>query len=141
MERIGRYNCEELREEGVLERRGRHNKEKFREEGVVERRFSERWEVMTELKKQMKERPKRKEVLGKKFSNGSRITCEFKHLWKEAESVIRGIKCEMEKVEEKIKLAKKKKSISSLEVKVREKREEIELLEKFREELKKLERL
>ena len=47
----------------------------------------------------------------------------------------------MEKVEEKIKLAKKKKIRSGLEFKLIEKQEEIELLVKFREELEKLERL
>ena len=87
------------------------------------------------------EKAKRGEVLDKKFSNGRLITEEFKMLWKEAEWIMNDIKHEKEKVERKIKLAKKKKLISSLELKVREKQEEIELLEKFREELEELERL
>ena len=54
---------------------------------------------MIELKRQMKERPKREEVLGKKFSNGSRIINEFKHLWYEAECIINSIELEKKKVE------------------------------------------
>ena len=76
-----------------------------------------------------------------KFRNGSRMDNEFKNLWYEAEWIINSIEREKKKVEEQIKLAKKKKIISSLEFKVIEKQEEIELLVKFREELEKLERL
>ena len=97
---------------------------------------TEEWSI---LKKQIKERTKRKEVLDKKFSNGMWMTEEFKHLWKEAEWIINDIKRDKEKVESKIKSAKKKKMISSLELKVRGKEEEIELVEKFRKELEELE--
>ena len=81
------------------------------------------------------EKTKREEVLDKKFSNGRLITEEFKMLWKEAEWIMNDIKYKKEKVERKIKLEKKKKIISSLELKVRGMMEEMELLEKFREEL------
>ena len=74
-------------------------------------------------------------MLDKKFSNGRLITEEFKMLWIEAEMIMNDIRNKKEKVERKIKLEKKKKVISSLELKVRGMKEEMELLEKFREEL------
>ena len=77
-------------------------------------------------------------MLDKKFSNGRLITEEFKMLWIEAEMIMNDIRNKKEKVERKIKLEKKKKIISSLELKVRGMMEEMELLEKFREELERL---
>ena len=117
-------------------------------EEVVDKRFDSRnEETMNELKKQIKDKRNirgkewedRKEEINGKFE-------EIKKLWKEAEWVINEIKYEKEEVERIIKIEKEveelekervedKKRIYSLESEVRRRKEEIEIWEKFREEL------
>ena len=78
---------------------------------------------------------KRQEVLDKSFVNRRRISDVIMNLWYEAECVKKSIGYERKELERIMKKVDKRR-IFGLKLEVREKKEEIETLEKFEEELK-----